>query len=87
VYWPSARLSALLVVAGMRTLADALPLSFYRDRTLATMLNDSLDRFGTRLERRYSRSEVVALLNEIGAVDVRVSSGPPYWHAVATLRP
>lgn len=83
VYWPLASASRVFAAVGFRAISDALPLSFYRDRTFATMLNDSLDRFGTRLERRYTRGEIVALLEGAGVAHVRISQRPPYWHATA----
>lgn len=82
VYWPLARLSALLARAGLRRLADALPLSFYRERSLRIMRNDSLDRFGTTIEHRYTRAEMERLMRTAGLDRVRFSDGPPYWHAV-----
>ncbi len=85
VYWPLARLSALLGRFGWRDLADALPLSFYRERSLAIMLNDSLDRFGTRLERRYTREEMLRLMREAGLDEIVFSSSWPFWHARASL--
>lgn len=83
VYFPLARMSWLLRRLGLERLAAALPLSYYADRSLHTMRNDSLDRFGTRLEKRYTRSDIVELLTTTGLTEVRISSRPPYWHAVA----
>lgn len=85
VYWPLARLSRLLDRLGWRELADAMPLSFYRDRSLAIMLNDSLDRFGTRLERRFTRDEVLRLMSEAGLQGIVFSPTWPFWHASASL--
>jgi len=82
VYWPMARSSALLWRAGARRVADALPLSFYRDRPLRVMRNDSLDRFGTRLERRYTREAFRGLLAAAGLPEVVVSDRAPYWHGI-----
>jgi SAM-dependent methyltransferase len=82
VYWPLARFSWMLRYLGFRAVADAIPLSFYSDRSLRTMLNDSLDRFGTRLEIRYSRAQVLELLRAAGLRDVLVSDRPPYWHGL-----
>jgi hypothetical protein len=48
------------------------------------MLNDSLDRFGTRLERRYSRAQMTALMHDAGLVDIALSVAPPFWHGVGT---
>lgn len=82
VYWPLARFGALAERAGARALARGLPLSFYRGRSLRLMVNDSLDRFGTRLERRYTWDELAALMHEIGLEEIRISPNPPYWHAI-----
>lgn len=82
VYWPLARLSALLARLGLRRLADALPLSFYRQRSLRIMRNDSLDRFGTSIEHRYSAPAVASLMRSAGLARIRISDRAPYWHAL-----
>jgi len=82
VYYPLARLARLLRTVGLRRLSDSLPLSFYADLSFGTMRNDSLDRFGTTLEKRYTRAEIRRLLQYAQLRDVVVSDGPPYWHAV-----
>ena len=82
VYLPLARLASALRAAGLRRLAGAVPLSFYSDLSFETMRNDSLDRFGTRLEKRFTRNEVERVLERAGLQNVVVSSGPPYWHAL-----
>jgi len=87
VYWPLARASALAARFGLVGLADALPLSFYRERSFRTMRNDSLDRFGTRLERRFSRRQMIQLMEAAGLADVRISPNVPYWHGIGRRRP
>ena len=84
VYWPLARTAALLEHAGARMLALRMPLSFYRTLSFTTMRNDSVDRFGTRLERRYSRSEMADLMRRAGLVDIVISDSPPFWHGIGT---
>jgi hypothetical protein len=46
------------------------------------MRTDALDRFGTRLEKRFTRPQVTELLEDAGLERVRVSDAPPYWCAV-----
>ncbi len=82
VYWPLARLSAILAGIGLRGIADAIPLSFYRERSLRIMRNDSLDRFGTSIEHRYTREAMDELMRSAGLLRIRISDGPPYWHAI-----
>jgi hypothetical protein len=67
---------------------DLLPVArlskdFYRHLSFGTMLNDSLDRFGTHLERRHTRAEITALMHDAGLVDVTFSTSAPFWHGVA----
>jgi SAM-dependent methyltransferase/uncharacterized protein YbaR (Trm112 family) len=83
VYWPLARSAALLERVGAGSLAARLPLSFYRHLSFATMQNDSLDRFGTRLERRYSQAQMITLMRRAGLVDPIISASPPWWHGTA----
>ena len=87
VYFPFARLAKILHAAGRHHLADSLPLSFYANLSFETMLNDSLDRFGTRLEKRFTREQVGRLLDRSGFVDVVISPAPPKWHAIGRIPP
>lgn len=82
VYWPLARTARALARAGVDV--DAFPLSYYRERSFYVMRNDALDRFGTRLEQRFSKAEIAAMLLDAGFVDVRFREGAPYWCALAT---
>jgi SAM-dependent methyltransferase/uncharacterized protein YbaR (Trm112 family) len=84
VYWPLARGGAIVERAGAPGLAAKLPLSFYRHLSFATMRNDSLDRFGTRLERRYTRTEMQDLMDHSGLIDIHISASAPYWHGTGT---
>jgi hypothetical protein len=59
-----------------------VPLFQYRYRSFYVMRNDSLDRFGTRLEKRYSRDEVRVLLEGAGLEKVEIADGPPWWVAI-----
>jgi SAM-dependent methyltransferase len=80
VYWPLARASRLLERAGIDV--SHFPLSFYRDRTFYVMRNDALDRFGTRLEQRFSRAQIERMLTDAGLDRIRFSDTPPFWCAV-----
>lgn len=80
VYWPLARTARTIDRFGLD--ADAFPLSAYKDSSFYTMRTDALDRFGTRLEHRFSRAEVEALMRDAGLGDIRFHEGMPYWVAV-----
>lgn len=81
VYWPLARLSRLAEMLGAEV--DSFPLSTYRRRSFYTMRTDALDRFGTRLEQRFSRQRIEEMMRSAGLDRVTFSDARPYWCAVA----
>jgi SAM-dependent methyltransferase len=85
VYWPLARAARLLEKIGCDP--SLVPLFQYRHRSFYVMRNDSLDRFGTRLEKRFSRDGVRCLLEGAGLEKVVFAEGPPWWVAVGWRRP
>ena len=80
VYWPLARTALLLERAGLPV--DAFPLSAYRHRSFYVMRTDARDRFGTRLEHRFSRADIRRLMATAGLERVTFSETAPYWCAV-----
>lgn len=81
VYYPLARGAAVAERLGVNV--DHWPLSAYRHRSFYTMRTDSLDRFGTLLEKRYTRAQMEALLRDAGLTDIRFCSSV-FWCAVGT---
>ncbi|HEX2763437.1 MAG TPA: class I SAM-dependent methyltransferase [Allosphingosinicella sp.] len=79
VYWPLARSAKLVEKAGLDP--DVMPLSAYRNNSFYTMRTDSLDRFGTRLEQRFSRAEIRGMMERCGLKDIVFSGAVPYWVA------
>ena len=80
LYWPMARLSGLLDRLGFNP--SALPLSFYRDVSLYTMRTDCRDRFGTPLEKRFTRLEIEQMMSDAGLSRIVFSDNEPFWVAV-----
>jgi SAM-dependent methyltransferase len=85
VYWPLARLARILDAAGM--LPASWPLSYYRDKSFYVMRTDAFDRFCTRLEQRFTRAQIHAMLQAAGFEDIRFSPTMPFWCAVGFRRP
>jgi hypothetical protein len=56
VYCPLVRTARLVETLGINV--ANFPLSAYRDRSFYVMRADALDRFGTRLEQRFTKIEV-----------------------------
>jgi ubiquinone/menaquinone biosynthesis C-methylase UbiE len=79
VYWPVTRLALLAEKAG----ADVsnVPLSAYRRNSFYTMRTDALDRFGTRLEQRFSKAEIGQMMRDAGLRDIVFREDIPYWVA------
>ena len=84
VYWLIARMARLVELAGRDP--AFLPLFQYRYRSFYVMRNDALERFGTRLERRYSKEGVCQLLESAGFENVQFADGPPWWVIVGWRR-
>jgi ubiquinone/menaquinone biosynthesis C-methylase UbiE len=80
IYWPLARFARFLARRGR--LPGSLPLSYYADKSFYVMRTDAYDRFCTRLEKRFRRSEVERMLTRAGFKDVVFSDRQPYWCAV-----
>jgi len=80
VYWPLARLSRLIDLIGFGV--HGIPLSFYRDHSFYTMRTDARDRFGTPLERRYTRAQIEKMMLDAGLTEIRFSASAPYWCVV-----
>ena len=79
VYWPLTR-AALALERRNRDVAS-FPLSKYRHNSFYTMRTDALDRFGTRLEQRFTRAEIGAMMEACGLTDIVFREGSPYWVA------
>lgn len=79
LYWPLARTAKVLEKRGLE--ADALPLAAYRHRSFYVMRNDALDRFGTRLERRFTRVQIEEMMRKAGLERIRFSE-TPHWCSV-----
>jgi SAM-dependent methyltransferase len=80
VYWPLSRLARLAGRIGMH--AESFPLAYYRNRSFYMLRTDALDRFGTRLEQRFTRTEVEAMMRDAGLIDVVFSPHAPFWCAM-----
>ena len=49
---------------------------------LGAYLRDALDRFGTRLEQRFSKKQIKEMMEKAGLEKVRFSDKAPFWVAV-----
>jgi len=79
VYWPLARLSKVLSKLGRNT--SNLPLHHYADMPFVMLANDALDRFGTSLEQRFSKAEIIEMLQaaDFDLTTLKFSEIEPFW--------
>jgi SAM-dependent methyltransferase len=79
IYLPLARLSKLLNY--MKLDVSNIPLHHYAQMPFVMLANDALDRFGTSLEQRFSKSEIYEMLSAADFdLDTLVFSDlEPFW--------
>lgn len=80
VYWPLARAAKLAETLGINV--TNFPLSSYRDCGFYVMRTDALDRFGTRLEQRFTKTEIKTMMEHAGLENIKFSEATPFWCAV-----
>lgn len=81
VYFPLSRLAFLLEKIGFDV--ENIPLADYRKKPFYQCQNDSLDRFGTRLEQRFNKSQITEMLTNADCERVEFSPNTPYWCCIA----
>jgi len=79
VYFPLARTALILEKLGLNV--ASFPLSQYRNNSFYTMRTDALDRFGTQLEKRYTKAEMTDLMKRCGLDNITFST-TSFWTAV-----
>jgi len=79
VYFPLARTAKLLEKRGKNI--SNFPLHHYANMPFVMLQNDALDRFGTRLEQRFSKKEITELLGSAGfdLSTLKFSDVEPFW--------
>ena len=80
VYFPLAKLSKLMDF--LKINIESIPLSYYRNHSFYTMRTDSRDRFGTPLEKRFSKEEIEKMMTNSGLTNIKFSNNQPFWCAV-----
>jgi SAM-dependent methyltransferase len=79
IYLPLSRLA--LAAEKLGASVANFPLAQYRNNSFYVMRNDALDRFGTRLEKRFSKAEVEAMMHRCGLENMTFST-KSFWTAV-----
>lgn len=83
MYLPFVGLCRLLKWAGVPlSIRKYFPLQAYEDQRFYIFRNDCYDRFGTPLEKRFSRKEIDEMMRSAGLTGIVFSENIPFWHAV-----
>ena len=83
VYFPLARSARIIEKFGVSV--ESFPLSQYRHRSFYVMRNDALDRFGTQLEKRFTKKEMLEMMEKAGLENITFSE-TSFWTAVGYKR-
>ena len=82
-YMPFILCSRMLRFFGVsKKIRSFIPLHSYENNSFYIIRNDSLDRFGTPLEQRFSKVQITAMMEAAGLTNIIFSDQAPYWHAV-----
>ena len=81
IYYPLAKFSRMLEILGINV--ENMPLSDYRNKSFYIMRNDALDRFGTKLEQRFSKKDITNMLKNSGFHKITFSNRTPYWTCIS----
>ena len=81
VYFPLARTAKVMEKRGLNV--KNFPLSQYRNNSYYTMRTDALDRFGTRLEKRFTKKEMREMMENVGLGNITFNENETgLWTAV-----
>ena len=84
VYLPITNFLRFLEIIGFKV--NSLPLSYYRNYSFYTMRTDARDRFGTPIEKRFSRKDIIKMCEKSGFEKIIFSQSKPYWCFIAIKR-
>jgi SAM-dependent methyltransferase len=82
IYVPLIGMSNLFDMVGFKSIAKKIPLNHYSGKSINIIRNDSLDRFGTPLEQRFSKQSIQTMMEHCGLNNIFFSEKAPYWHAI-----
>ncbi|MDA8792870.1 class I SAM-dependent methyltransferase [Bacteriovoracaceae bacterium] len=80
IYFPLAKLSLVLEKLGLNV--ENIPLCYYRNHSFYTMSTDARDRFGTPLEKRFTKIQIEQMMKNSGLKNIKFSDHVPFWCAV-----
>ena len=80
IYYPFAKISLISEKIGLNS--KNFPLHFYRNLSFYVMRTDSRDRFGSPMEKRYSKNEIRQMMTSAGLEKIKFKNSVPFWTVV-----
>lgn len=80
IYFPITKIARLL--RALKVLPRTWPLRYYIDHSYYVLRTDALDRFGTKLEKRFTKNQIKEMLESCGFENIKFSDTLPHWCAV-----
>lgn len=80
IYYPLAKISLFFEKIGISS--KNFPLHFYRKLSFYVMRTDSRDRFGSPMEKRYSKKEINIMMKDAGLERIKFKNSVPFWTVV-----
>jgi SAM-dependent methyltransferase len=77
IYLPIARFALIAEKIGIDV--SNFPLTWYRNESFYILRTDALDRFGTRLEQRFTKDEISEMLLNSGFEKIEFTEREPFW--------
>jgi len=75
-------MTRILNLFSLDKISKKIPLNDYSNKSFFIIRNDALDRFGTTLEQRFSKKQVIEMMENSGLKEIIVSNGSPFYHAI-----
>ena len=80
VYYPFAR--SILFIKKIGFDLKNFPLYAYRSRSFYVMRTDARDRFGTPLEKRFTKKQIFKMMQQSGLEKIKFKNSIPFWTAI-----
>ena len=80
IYYPLAKLGKFFERTGFNF--SNFPLYSYRNYSLYTMRTDALDRFGTPLEKRFTKNEIYLMMKSSKLEKIKFKNIVPFWTVI-----
>jgi SAM-dependent methyltransferase len=80
IYFPTAKFIFIIKKFGFNI--KNFPLYFYHSSSFYVMRTDARDRFGTPLEKRFTKKQIYKMMKQSGLENIKFKNNVPFWTAI-----